>query len=266
MRKGKMFSIGEVSRIKGITKKALRFYERIGLLIPASTDPENGYRYYSTDQFAQIDIIKALRGVDASPLEIRAILNKKNMGDFMEFLDSQRSKAGLRIEALKRNLDLISGVQRTIRESRESCSHPGVFRKAIERRIVVTLPYKLMSTEDEVIAEFGKFASMIEERRLINGYQTGILYEMRDGNSVPASLFSTVIATDGSDLSRTMELPAGEYLCICITKENTAAQAGKINRHLSRNGITPALVLQVELLNDVFSRNSTAAEFEILAE
>jgi DNA-binding transcriptional MerR regulator len=261
-----MFSIGEVSRIKGITKKALRFYERIGLLVPASTDPENGYRYYSAEQFSRIDIIKALRGVDASPLEIRAILKKESMGDFMEFLESQRAKAGLRIEALKRNIDLISGVQRAIRGSLESSSHPGVFRKAIERRLVVTLPYKPTSTEDELIAEFEKFGPLIEERRLINGYQTGILYEMRDGSSVPASLFSTVIATDGSDLSRTMELPEGEYLCICISKENAAAQAGKINRYLSRNGIRPAVVLQVELLNDVFSQNSMMAEFEILAQ
>jgi DNA-binding transcriptional MerR regulator len=259
-----MFSIGEISRIKGITKKALRFYERIGLLIPASTDPENGYRYYSTEQFAQIDIIKALRGVEASPLEIRAILNKKNMGEFMEFLDSQRSKAGSRIEALNRNLEVISGVQRAIRESLASCSHSGVFRKAIERRLIVTLPYKAMSTEDEVLADFEKFDHLIEEGRLINGYQTGILYEMKDGRSVPASLFSTVIAAAGSDLSQTMELPAGEYLCVCITKENAAVQAGKINRYLSGNAITPALVLQVELLNDVFSQNSPAAEFEIL--
>src|SRR5512138_193567 len=53
----KLFSIGEVSKIKGVTKKALRFYERIGLLKPHYINPFNRYRYYSIEQFVYIDII-----------------------------------------------------------------------------------------------------------------------------------------------------------------------------------------------------------------
>jgi hypothetical protein len=41
----KLFSIGEISAIKGITVKALRFYEKIGLLIPCYINPSNRYRF-----------------------------------------------------------------------------------------------------------------------------------------------------------------------------------------------------------------------------
>ncbi|MDD4096808.1 MAG: MerR family DNA-binding transcriptional regulator, partial [Oscillospiraceae bacterium] len=54
-----LFSIGEVSKSKGITVKALRFYDEIGLLKPHFIDPESGYRYYHADQMLPIDIIKA---------------------------------------------------------------------------------------------------------------------------------------------------------------------------------------------------------------
>jgi DNA-binding transcriptional MerR regulator len=88
-----MFSMGEISRIKGKTKKALRFYDRIGLLSPSFTNPDNGYRYYSMEQFVQMDIIKALRGMDVSPMDIRTILIKESPGALMDFLESQADRA-----------------------------------------------------------------------------------------------------------------------------------------------------------------------------
>ena len=51
------FSIGEVSKLKDVTIKALRYYHDIGLLTPAYINPENGYRYYTINQFFYLDII-----------------------------------------------------------------------------------------------------------------------------------------------------------------------------------------------------------------
>ncbi|MDU1455439.1 MAG: MerR family DNA-binding transcriptional regulator [Paraclostridium sordellii] len=41
-----LFSIGEVSKIKGVTIKALRYYHKMGILIPLHIDNTTGYRYY----------------------------------------------------------------------------------------------------------------------------------------------------------------------------------------------------------------------------
>ncbi|CEO11781.1 MerR family DNA-binding transcriptional regulator [Paraclostridium sordellii] len=46
-----LFSIGEVSKIKGVTIRALRYYHKMGILIPRHIDNTTGYRYYSIDQF-----------------------------------------------------------------------------------------------------------------------------------------------------------------------------------------------------------------------
>ena len=53
-----MLKIGGFSKLSHLTVKALRFYEKEGLLVPATTDEWNGYRYYETSQFetaAKID-------------------------------------------------------------------------------------------------------------------------------------------------------------------------------------------------------------------
>ena len=45
-----MLKIGEFSRLSHLTVKALRFYEKEKLLIPASVDEWTGYRFYETSQ------------------------------------------------------------------------------------------------------------------------------------------------------------------------------------------------------------------------
>ena len=41
-----MLKIGDFSRLSHLTVKALRFYEKEKLLIPASVDEWTGYRFY----------------------------------------------------------------------------------------------------------------------------------------------------------------------------------------------------------------------------
>lgn len=45
-----MLLIGEFSKLSHLTVKALRFYEREGLLKPASVDGWSSYRYCETSQ------------------------------------------------------------------------------------------------------------------------------------------------------------------------------------------------------------------------
>jgi DNA-binding transcriptional MerR regulator len=73
-----MYQIGEFSKINRITVKALRYYDRVGLLKPAFVDDNNGYRYYSSEQLPIIHKIIALRQMDFSINEILDIINGEN--------------------------------------------------------------------------------------------------------------------------------------------------------------------------------------------
>ena len=69
-----MLKIGDFSKLSMLTVKALRFYEKEGLLIPASVDPWTGYRFYETAQLETASRIKAYRQLGLSTKEIRAVL------------------------------------------------------------------------------------------------------------------------------------------------------------------------------------------------
>ena len=68
-----MIKIGEFSKLSHLTIKALRFYEREGLLKPASVDEWNNYRFYETSQLETAAKIKSYRQLGLSVEEIKAV-------------------------------------------------------------------------------------------------------------------------------------------------------------------------------------------------
>lgn len=42
-------TIGEFAKLHNVNQKSLRYYEQIGALVPAWTDPSTGYRYYALE-------------------------------------------------------------------------------------------------------------------------------------------------------------------------------------------------------------------------
>jgi len=65
-----LFQIGEVSKILGVTRKAILGYEDMGLLTPAVKDEESGYRYYTADNMTQIRAIRSLQVLGLSLKEV----------------------------------------------------------------------------------------------------------------------------------------------------------------------------------------------------
>ena len=56
------FTISEFAKLRDININSLRYYERIGVLTPAYTDPDTGYRYYTPDQLSILDGKRPITG------------------------------------------------------------------------------------------------------------------------------------------------------------------------------------------------------------
>ncbi|AZK43469.1 MerR family transcriptional regulator [Erysipelothrix piscisicarius] len=69
--------IGEIARLNDVSIQTLRYYDEIGLLKPASIDPETHYRYYTIEQSATLDMIQFLKRLDFNLMEIHDILKQK---------------------------------------------------------------------------------------------------------------------------------------------------------------------------------------------
>ncbi|MHA9741939.1 MerR family transcriptional regulator [Robinsoniella peoriensis] len=69
-----MFSIGEFSKLCCISARMLRHYDSIGLLHPAATGPDNGYRYYHASQAKTLHNIEKLKSYGFTLSEIKVLL------------------------------------------------------------------------------------------------------------------------------------------------------------------------------------------------
>lgn len=71
--------IGELAQTAGVTTKAIRYYESIGVLDePARTD--SGYRSYGTDAVERLDFVKQSQASGLALAEIKSILEIKDRG------------------------------------------------------------------------------------------------------------------------------------------------------------------------------------------
>ena len=81
-----MLSIGEFSKLSGISKKALIWYDNIGLLKPDFTDSENGYRYYKKESIGKVLDLHFWKSMDFTINEISNIstniINKNEKNNF----------------------------------------------------------------------------------------------------------------------------------------------------------------------------------------
>jgi DNA-binding transcriptional MerR regulator len=70
-----VLTIGELARQVGVTPRAVRHYESIGLLTPAHIDQRTGYRRYGADQLVRAVQIEQLKAAGLQLGEVRAVLD-----------------------------------------------------------------------------------------------------------------------------------------------------------------------------------------------
>lgn len=75
-----MYSIGEFSKLSGLSINTLRHYESVGILIPETINESTGYRYYSASQLVTVNKILAMKDVGFSLGEISKIFTEHPSG------------------------------------------------------------------------------------------------------------------------------------------------------------------------------------------
>lgn len=76
MDKQNLLTIGNLSKQTGVHVKSLRYYEQLGILLPAYTDPDTGYRYYTLSQIPVVDAIRACIFLDIPLKEFIGFLTR----------------------------------------------------------------------------------------------------------------------------------------------------------------------------------------------
>ncbi len=155
-----IYTRGQFALIGKVSVKALRVYDEMGLLKPVYIDPNNQYKYYSTEQVDEIILINELKTFGFPLEEIKDLQEKKSP----EYLKER----------------LIKRLSQLDREIRESCRVKNDLTKKIsflssgiaqaERR---QYEIQIIRMEDMVAVSYREKANIQDAGRLI-----GKVYEM----------------------------------------------------------------------------------------
>lgn len=113
-----LMSIGQFSLLTRLTVRALRLYDKLGILVPAYVDPDSGYRYYAVDQAETAAWIGALRAIDLPLDDVRDVL--ETPVQTTRTLEIHASRLRHRRDESERALELL----RTIQEGVEPLNVP----------------------------------------------------------------------------------------------------------------------------------------------
>ncbi|MBR2408715.1 MAG: MerR family transcriptional regulator [Lachnospiraceae bacterium] len=116
-----LLKIGEVADFFQISVKAVRIYEKKGIITPAYIDPESGYRYYTPDQLHQMAALLELKALGFSLDEIKDVMvgesSKEALYKAME--EKRRNWENLAIMAQSK-MDAIESISERLVTSKEA--------------------------------------------------------------------------------------------------------------------------------------------------
>ncbi|WP_243108677.1 MerR family transcriptional regulator [Clostridium rectalis] len=93
------YKIGEISKIYGISRDSLMYYERLGILKP--TRDINGYRLYTMNDIWKLNLIKELRTFDFSMEKIKEYIDNRTIKATETTLTKEIYLIDKKIEELK---------------------------------------------------------------------------------------------------------------------------------------------------------------------
>jgi DNA-binding transcriptional MerR regulator len=174
--------IGSFARIAQVSTRALRLYDKLGLLKPAQVDPSTDYRYYSIDQLPRLNRILALKDLGFSLDQIAVVLRSELSAEQLRgMLTMKRAEVERRVAAEQAQLARIAARLRQI-EQEDALDIYEVVVKRIEPQWVATVSGVIsdyITSEPIFIQLFAELDAYLAHSGVRNiGPRVGLFYDL----------------------------------------------------------------------------------------
>ncbi len=210
MKNSGYLTISEFSKIAEVSRKALIFYDRIGLFSPAYTG-ENGYRYYSHEQIYIITVISILKELGTPLNQIKTYMKTPSPEDAIQLLAHQQ-------EILSDKIKELQEIQTMLKAKKEKLE-AGICAKVSEIKMVrreetpIFVSDPLDYPKSELPDELWKaFYMQCKERSIALGYPEGFLVKKEHVLAGKTTRASHIICHVGKRTYSNGFMPEGTYL------------------------------------------------------
>lgn len=252
-------SIGEVSSIKGISIRSLRYYDKIGVLKPAYTNPHTGYRYYTIKQFFEIDMVTVCVKLGIPLKSLIDYYQSDKKLNIKKLVSGSQRIALEKLQEIMIELQKIDNALENIQVSETYFNHEGIYERNIPERNIIFLPYEENDNITAYELALAKLFSKANDLSLSPCYQSGLMYEFKAGK-VSKYIFLEVLGTSKSEMIKT--LPKGVYQCsrkdYSTIKQSRDIFASVFDRR------EKTTVLEVDALEKIISYDRRCFELQVI--
>lgn len=159
-----MFKIGDFSKLSKVSIRMIRYYDEIGLLVPASVDSLTGYRYYAAKQIGEISKIILLRDIGFTSIEIFKFLSLTDIVSKKKMLESKKIQTLETVSFENHKLEMISSTIRNLDKERSNMDFT-VIIKSIPSYKVVSLRQIIPAYDQEGIL-WHKIGGFVQKQKI----------------------------------------------------------------------------------------------------
>lgn len=152
MPKNVKLTIGDFSKYCQVTVKALRHYEKLGLLVPNEVDEWTRYRYYDVAQMQQLNGILRLKEMGFSLEEIRSLLDEGTHRPSIPQIEAKTVEVKAQIGRLEQRLEVLQRMGDSMRQ----IAH-------MERFSIQRLPPIIVASHRQVIRNYEELRCLCAE-------------------------------------------------------------------------------------------------------
>lgn len=243
------FTIGQFASFNNISEQTLRYYDKIGLLRPASQNNQTGYRYYNITQCATLDIINHLKSLGISLKDIKSYLDSNDSQWLLNTLTEKQNHISQQIKLLN---DTQAVIMRKLLDYQNHAILPksGVpFIEAINKRTIFRYDTSINYYYNEnSVANYEYmlhvFKNKLREQNVPDVYFYNVSSIMSKDNLLARNFFTTelFVFVNENDKNRFIAcdtIAANVYLCmICDDSKNETAFINRLLNEIDKNGYT----------------------------
>lgn len=210
----KFFSVGEAAKAVGMTAETLRHYDRIGLVSPCRTDEWTGYRYYTDQELARLEIVRALKSLDLPLEEIGRMLASADLGETVRFLREAERSADEKIAELNEMKERIARARRFYEGKSSEVRREGFYTQHLAQRTILLSDRPIAPTVADLLNYQRHFFAQVGEARDAFAFEdvAGIYRTDKEQR-----MFA--VCTRYAPRQDLRILPEGTYLCADCTQQ-----------------------------------------------
>ncbi len=222
-------SIGEVAKIRNIDVQSLRYYEKLGILIPAYVNPGNGYRYYSMEQIMILDTIILCIDLGIPLKKLRNYVDKSGQLEFERLLKDGKVLAKEKIEKINSEISTIDRALRHINAQKAFQGREGIYTRYIFERSFISIPCKEPMDARTYEKNLSRLFSIAKEYSVHASFPHGTISVYKDGRYIESKMF---LETAPGNAAEIQAIPVGNYLCFQERREMHSNPTAVFPQHL----------------------------------